>query len=96
MAGKLTPQAQRDLEVQFQRKQRDLQRQTEDLEADVGNRRNDVLQRVGRQMSDIIRNIAEAKSLDAVVDVQNTLYFKPELDLTKEVTEAYDKAYPAQ
>ena len=96
MQGKLTPEAERDLQVQGQRKQRDLQRKTEDLQTDVENRRQDVLARVGRQMQQIIQKLAEEKGLDIVIDVANTLYYKPALDLTKEATAAYDKAYPVQ
>jgi outer membrane protein len=96
MAGKLTPQAERDLQVEGQRKQRDLQRKTEDLESDVTNRRNDVLAQVGREMTAIIQKLAQEKGYDVVFDASNTLYVKPALDITKDVAEAYDKAYPAK
>jgi len=96
MADKLTPQAQNDLTIQGQRKQRDLKRLTEDLQADVTNRRNDVLQKVGQQMQDVIQKIAEEKSLDVVIDVANTIYFKPALDLTQQAIDAYNAAYPVQ
>ena len=96
MAGKMTPEAERDLQLEGQRKQRDLQRQSEDLQGDVENRRNDVLGRVGRQMQEVVQKLAEEKGLDVVMDITNTIYFKPALDLTAEATAAYDKAYPAQ
>ncbi len=96
MAGKLTPQAQSDLQIQGQRKQRDLQRMTEDLQTDVNNRRNDVLQRVGQQMQQVIQKISEAKGFDVVIDVSNTLYFKAALDFTQEAIEEYNKTHPAQ
>jgi outer membrane protein len=96
MAGKLTPQAELDLQLQGQRKQRDAQRKTEDLQADVDARRNDTLQKAGAQMSAVIRKLAEEKGIDVVVDVANTLYFKPTLDLTDEAIAAFDAAYPVQ
>lgn len=96
MAGKMTPEAERDLQLRGQRKQRDLQRQSEDLQTDVENRRNDILSRVGRQMQEVVAKLAEEKGLDLVVDLNNTIYFKPALDLTAEATAAYDKAYPGQ
>jgi outer membrane protein len=96
MQGKLTPQAERDLQVQGQRKQRDLQRATEDLQAEVDARRNEVLARVQRQMVDVVRKLAEEKGLDVVIDATDTIYFKPALDLTAEATAAYNKAHPVK
>jgi outer membrane protein len=34
--------------------------------------------------------------LDVIIDVSNTVYFKPALDITKDATAAYDKAHPAK
>ena len=96
MQGKLTAEAERDLQIQGQRNQRDLQRKSEDLQADVEARREDILARVGRQMQEVVQKLAEEKGLDMVVDASNTLYFKPALDLTQEATAAYNAAYPAQ
>jgi outer membrane protein len=77
-------------------KQRDLQRLSEDLQTDVNNERQDILGRAGRQMTDVVRKLAEARGIDIVIDITNTLYFKPALDLTAEATAAYDRAYPAR
>ena len=77
-------------------KQKELQRLSEDLQADVNNERQDILGRAGRQMTDIVKKIAEDRGIDVVIDISNTLYFKPSLDLTAEATAAYDKAYPAK
>ena len=93
-ARNLTPEREADLNAQGARKQKELQRLSEDLQSDVNNERQDVLGRAGRQMQEIIRKIAEQKGLDAVLDTSTTLYFKPALDITAEVTAAYDKAYP--
>lgn len=94
--GKLTPQAEQNLQITGQRKQRELQRLTEDLQADVDRERNEILGRSGARMQGIVKKMAESKGLDLVIDVSNTVYFKPDLDITKEATAAYDKAFPAK
>ena len=96
LGEKLTPQAQADLNTQGQRKSRDLQRLSEDLQADVDRERTEVIQKTSERMRDVVAKLAEEKGLDAVIDSSNTLYFKPALDLTKEATAAYDKAYPGK
>ena len=45
-------------------------------------------------MTDVVKKIAEARGIDIVIDVTNTLYYKPALDITAEATSLYDKAYP--
>ena len=95
-AGKLTPQAEADLTAQGQRKQRELTRQTEDLQADVDRERNDILGRSSQRMQEVVKKLAEEKGIDIVVDVSNTVYFKPALEITTESIAAYDKAYPAK
>ena len=94
--GKLTPQAEQNLTIQGQRKQREAQRLQEDLQAEVNRERDEILQRVGGRMQDVVRKLAEARGLDIVIDVSNTVYFKPALDITKDATAEYDKAYPAK
>ncbi len=94
--GKLTPQAEQNLQITGQRKQRDLKRLEEDLQGEVDRERNDILQRTGGRMQEIVRKLAEERGLDVVIDVSNTVYYKPALDLTKDATAAYDKAYPVK
>ena len=77
-------------------KQKELQRLGEDLQADVNAERQDVLGRSGRQMTEIVKKLAEQRGLDIVIDITNTIYFKPTLDITAEATAAYDKAYPVK
>jgi outer membrane protein len=95
LAGKLTQEAQADLTIQGQRKQREFQRLGEDLRADVDRERSDILRKTGGQMREIVAKLAEEKGLDIVIDLSNTVYVKPALDLTKEATAAYDRAHPA-
>jgi outer membrane protein len=94
--GKLTPQAEQDIQIRGQRKQRELQRTGEDLQAEVERERNEILSRTGGRMQDVVRKLAEERGFDLVVDVSNTIYFKPVMEITKEATAAYDKAYPAK
>jgi outer membrane protein len=96
MAGKLTPQAEQEMQFTGQRKQKDLQRLTEDLQAEVEIHRNDILRKAGDKMQAVLQKLAEAKALDLLVDIGNTVYFKPALDVTAEATAAYDKAHPVQ
>lgn len=95
-APNMTPDREAQLRQTATEKQKQLQRLGEDLQSDVNGERQDILGRAGRQMSDVIRKIAEAHGLDVIVDVTNTLYYKPTLDLTAEATAAYDRAYPAK
>jgi outer membrane protein len=94
LGDKLTPQAQNDLTVQSTRKQRELQRLGEDLQADVDRERNDFLTKTSLKLKTVIEKLATEKGLDMVVDIADTVFFKPALDISKEVTAAYDKAYP--
>jgi outer membrane protein len=95
-AGKLTPQAEADLQAQGQRKQREAQRMQEDLQADVDRERNDILSASTKKMQEVVKKLAEEKGYDLVVDVTNAIYFKPALDITNDAIAAYDKAYPAK
>lgn len=96
MQGKLTPQAEQDMVAQGQRKQREAQRLQQDLQEDVNREREEILQRAGTRMQEVVSKLAEAKGLDLVVDESNTIFRKAALDITKEATAAYDKAYPAK
>jgi outer membrane protein len=96
LGDKLTPQAQNELTLQAQRKQRDLQRVGEDLQADVDRERNDILARTSQRLKQVLDKIATDKSLDVIIDAADTVFFKPALDITKEATAAYDKAYPVK
>ena len=94
-SGKLNQQAVADLTTQGQRKQRDAQRISDDLQSDFDRDRQDILSQSAKRMQDVVKKIAEEKGYDIVVDVSQTLYFKPALDLTMEALAAYNKAYPA-
>src|SRR5437773_7198115 len=90
--GKLTPQAENDLQTQGTKKQRELQRLQDDLQNDAQNYRNDILSKSSAKMTEVVKKLAEGKGLDLVVDSAGTLYFKDALDLTNDAIAAYDKA----
>ena len=94
--GKLTPQAEQNIQLQGQRKQREAQRISEDLQADVERERTDILGRAGTRMRTVVEKLANERGYDLVVDVNDAVFFKPALEITKDATAAYDKAYPAQ
>jgi outer membrane protein len=95
-APNMTPDREAQLRQTGTEKQKQLQRLNEDLQGDVNAERQDILGRAGRQMTEVIRKLAEERGADIVIDITNTLYYKPALDLTAEATAAYDKAYPAK
>lgn len=92
--GKLSASGEADLTTRGQRKQREAERLNQDLQDDVNNERNTVLQRAGTRMTEIVKKLADEKGLDVVVDVTNTISFKPSLEITTDATAAYDKAFP--
>ena len=94
--GKLTPQAEADLNAQGQKKQRDLQRAQDDLQADATAYRNDTLAKMSQKMSDVVKKLAEAKGYDLVVETSAAIYFKSALDITKDAIAEYDKANPVK
>ena len=93
---KLTQQAQADLQVQGQRKQRDAQRISDDLQQEFDRDRQDILAKSAQKMQEIVKKLAEEKGFDVILDVSQTLYFKPALDVTPDALAAYNKAYPAK
>jgi len=96
MQGKLTPQGEAELVSTGQRRQRELQRLQEDLNGELEREQGEVGNRALQRMRDVVKKLAEEQQLDVVVDVSQTVYFKPALTITKPAIEAYDKAYPAQ
>jgi len=95
-AGKLTPQAEANYQAQGQRLQKQLQRIQEDMQQDVERDRTEILSGASQRMGEVVKKIAEAKGFDVVVDISNTIYFKPALEITNDAIAAFDKAYPAK
>ena len=79
------------MQSDFQRKQRNARRMQEDFQADADFDRNEILGAGARTMREVIAELAAARDLDIIVDVSNTLFFKPALDLSSEATAAYNR-----
>lgn len=92
----LAPERESQLRTDAAQKQKELQRMSDDFQADVNYERQDILSRAGRQMTEVVKKIAEERGFDVVIDITNTLYYKPALEITSDATAAYDKAYPAK
>ena len=84
------------LQSELQRKQRDAQRMQEDFQADAEFERTEILGEGAQMMRSVIAELAAAKGLDIVVDISNTLFVKPVLDLSGEATAAYNRKKQAQ
>jgi outer membrane protein len=95
-SGKLSQQAAADLQAQGQRKQRDAQRISDDTQQEFDRDRQEILQKAAVKMQAVIKKLSEEKGLDLVVDVSQTLYFKPALDITADALAAYNKANPVK
>jgi outer membrane protein len=95
-SNKLSPQAVAELQAQGQRKQRDAQRLSDDTQQEFDRDRQEVLGKAATKMQVVIKKLAEDKGLDLIVDVTQTLYFKPALDVTAEALAAYNKANPVK
>lgn len=94
--GKYNQAALAELGQRIQRRQVQLQRNSQALQDEVNRDRQDVLQRVGKNLQDIIKKVAEDKGLDLVVDSSAALFSKPAMDISADVTTAYDKAFPVK
>ncbi len=93
-SGKLTPQAEADLQADGQRKQRDAQRLQEDLQNDVDAERNQILTNATKKMQEVVKKIADEKGYDLVIDVTTAVFYRGTLDITSDAIAAYDKTYP--
>ena len=85
-----------ELGQRIQRRQLQLQRNSQALQDEVNRDRQDVLQRIGKNLQDVIKKVADEKGLDLVVDSTAALFSKPAMDISADVTAAYDKAFPVK
>ena len=94
--GKLSPQGEAELQSEGTRKQTSLTRKSEDLQKDVDAERNEILAKSSKQMQEVVSKLAAEKGYDIVVDVSNTVFFKPALEITSDAITAYNAAYPGK
>lgn len=93
---KYTEMAMNELISRIQIKQRQYQRNSEGLQDAVNRERQDILQRVGQRFQEVLRQVADEKGLDIIIDASNLLFSKDALDISAEVTAAYDKKFPVK
>jgi len=84
------------LQADYARIQRDAQRMTEDLQSEVDYQRNAILQAGAERMRDVVNSVREAKGLDLIVEIGSTLSFTAALDISADVTAAYNTAHPVE
>ncbi len=92
--SKLTDQQQEELNTEGQRKQRELQRLTTELQEAADGARQDILPKCTQRMVEVLKKLAEEKGFDLIVESSVAYFSKTGMDITKEATAAYDKAYP--
>lgn len=95
-SGKLDQRAAADLQSDGQLKERRFQRLQQDYQEELERDRQDIVGKAAKGLEAAIGEVARAKNLDLVFDRQVALFNKDGLDITKEVTVAYDKANPAK
>lgn len=93
-SGNIPPQQEAQIRSELYDAQKDLQRKEQDLQSDVNYDRQNILSQAGQQMTQVIKKIAEERGIDVVIDTNNTLYYKPALDITAQATADYNKMFP--
>jgi outer membrane protein len=80
-------------------KTKSFNRDAEDANAEIEQEQGKVLQELGGKMMGVIDKYAKEKGFAVILDVSqrdtNVLYAANEVDITKDIVELYDKAYPS-
>jgi Skp family chaperone for outer membrane proteins len=90
---KMTADARRDKQEQFDRKRRDAARAADDYQKELEKREATLLQKVLQEMGGIIERVGKEKNYFMIVEKRNAgvLYATADADLTDEVIRAYDR-----
>ncbi|HEV2961938.1 MAG TPA: OmpH family outer membrane protein [Candidatus Angelobacter sp.] len=78
-------------------KQKALQRNGEDYQAEAQQAQEEVLNRLGKKMRDVMAKYAQDNSFAVILDVSNqgpVMWASPTTDISKELVDAYNAAYP--
>ncbi len=94
--GKLSQAGEADLQARGQRMQTQIQRLNDDLTADFTADRDEAVRKASTRMQELLKKVAAEKGLDLIVDSAAAPFVKPGIEITDQVVEAYNKAYPAQ
>ena len=94
--SKLTDEARADLQDQVDTKETQLQRFQQDTQKEIENRKTRAANHVGSKMQPLIEKLSKAKGVNAVLIYNSTrdAYVDPSLDITKDIIDSYNLAYP--
>jgi outer membrane protein len=93
-AGKLTPQEEEEVDAKLMQKTRESNQKHEAISEESEFEVDQLFAKCRPEIETIAKKLAVDKGLDVLLEASNTVWFKPALDITKEVTDAYDKAHP--
>jgi Skp family chaperone for outer membrane proteins len=96
--GANSGQPDEELKERVERLQRELERDARQAQSDVDVSRQDRIQAIGSKAVEVVRKFAEANDYTAIfrIDGGQIVYVDPDVDLTQQIIEAYDKAHPVQ
>lgn len=95
----LSEDAKQKLVRDIDQQTKDLNRSTEDAQAEVEQAENKVMQELGQRMMAVVNKYAVDNGYTVIIDVSNpqtpVVFAAEAADVTKQVTELYDKNSPA-
>lgn len=79
-------------------RERELERDARQAQSDVDVSRPDRIQATGTKAIDVVRKFAEDNGYTVIfrIDGGQIVYVDPSVDLTQQIIDAYNKAYPAK
>ena len=94
--SKLTDEARADLQDQVDTKELQLQRFQQDTQKDIESRKTRAANHIGSKMQPLVEKLSKAKGINAVLIFSSArdAYVDPSLDITEQVIESYNLAYP--
>ncbi|MGC3997427.1 MAG: OmpH family outer membrane protein [Anaeromyxobacter sp.] len=95
-ASILTESAMRDRQGTLQKKFESYQQQAAKLSQELNDIRGKLLAPIGDRVKGVIREVAQAESLDLVIDVTaGVAYYNDAMDVTSQVLRRYNAKFPA-
>jgi len=96
-ASVLSPTARREREEQFRRRMQEYQQKVAELNREVQEKQKDVLDGFRDKIEAVSAKVAKRLGLQVVVDKSKggpTIYHEDSLDISSQVIEEFDQAYP--
>jgi len=87
-----------ELRDRIERMRRELERDVRQAQSDVDSSRQDRIQVIGNKVVKLVREFGQSNGYTAILrsDGGQVVYFDPESDITDQVIEAYNAAYPVE